>query len=152
MNSVNNKFSTKSGSHVQVQGHLNATGAKPTPITPNKLTSENNKTPKSFFSIPILTSQPKQQQTTNNHVNNNSQINSISTSNSVKFNENQNAEQIYDREKYLTAKYPNHQMALIKKRLKVEFWIDDRLKVLFNINVSVKCRFGSKSNCIVNWF
>lgn len=38
-----------------------------------------------------------------------------------------------DREKYLTAKYPNHQMALIKKRLKVEFWIDDRLKTLFQI-------------------
>ncbi len=38
-----------------------------------------------------------------------------------------------DREKYLTAKYPNHQMALIKKRLKVEFWIDDKLKLLFQV-------------------
>lgn len=42
-------------------------------------------------------------------------------------------EKIDDREKYLTAKYPNHQMALIKKRLKVEFWIDDKLKLLFQI-------------------
>lgn len=41
--------------------------------------------------------------------------------------------QIDEREKYLTAKYPNHQMALIKKRLKVEFWIDEQLKCLFNI-------------------
>jgi protein phosphatase 1 regulatory subunit 14B len=40
---------------------------------------------------------------------------------------------IDEREKYLTAKYPNHQMALIKKRLKVEFWIDEQLKHLFNI-------------------
>ena len=42
-------------------------------------------------------------------------------------------EKIDNREKYLTAKYPNHQMALIKKRLKVEFWIDDKLKLLFQI-------------------
>ena len=46
-------------------------------------------------------------------------------------------EKIDDREKYLTAKYPNHQMALIKKRLKVEFWIDERLKILFQINVRI---------------
>lgn len=45
-------------------------------------------------------------------------------------------EKIDEREKYLTAKYPNHQMALIKKRLKVEFWIDDKLKVLYNGNDS----------------
>lgn len=44
-------------------------------------------------------------------------------------------DKIDEREKYLTAKYPNHQMALIKKRLKVEFWIDEQLKYLFNINV-----------------
>lgn len=45
-------------------------------------------------------------------------------------------DKIDEREKYLTAKYPNHQMALIKKRLKVEFWIDEQVKNLFNINVS----------------
>ena len=44
-------------------------------------------------------------------------------------------DKIDEREKYLTAKYPNHQMALIKKRLKVEFWIDEQLKNLFNITV-----------------
>ncbi len=44
-------------------------------------------------------------------------------------------DKIDEREKYLTAKYPNHQMALIKKRLKVEFWIDEQVKNLFNINV-----------------
>ena len=44
-------------------------------------------------------------------------------------------DKIDEREKYLTAKYPNHQMALIKKRLKVEFWIDEQLKILFDISV-----------------
>lgn len=44
-------------------------------------------------------------------------------------------DKIDEREKYLTAKYPNHQMALIKKRLKVEFWIDEQLKYLFDIDV-----------------
>lgn len=44
-------------------------------------------------------------------------------------------EKIDEREKYLTAKYPNHQMLLIKKRLKVEFWIDEQLKYLFEIKV-----------------
>jgi hypothetical protein len=43
---------------------------------------------------------------------------------------------IDDREKYLTAKYPNHQMALIKKRLKVEFWIDEQLKYLYQVSGS----------------
>ena len=46
-------------------------------------------------------------------------------------------DKIDEREKYLTAKYPNHQMALIKKRLKVEFWIDEQVKNLFNINVGL---------------
>ena len=34
------------------------------------------------------------------------------------------------REKYLTAKYGAHQMALIRKRLKVEMWMFDQLQVL----------------------
>lgn len=51
-------------------------------------------------------------------------------------------DKIDEREKYLTAKYPNHQMALIKKRLKVEFWIDEQVKNLFNINV----KFYSQNN------
>ena len=32
------------------------------------------------------------------------------------------------REKYLTAKYGAHQMALIRKRLKVEMWMFDQLQ------------------------
>ena len=59
-----------------------------------------------------------------------------SHTNSVKFDDFNSTENLDEREKYLTAKYPNHQMALIKKRLKVEFWIDDRLKYLYNIDVS----------------
>ena len=34
------------------------------------------------------------------------------------------------REKYLTAKYGAHQMALIRKRLKVEMWMFDQLQIL----------------------
>ena len=37
------------------------------------------------------------------------------------------------REKHLTAKYPKHQMGLIRKRLAVEDWIDSELKKLFDI-------------------
>jgi hypothetical protein len=37
------------------------------------------------------------------------------------------------REKHLTAKYPKHQMGLIRKRLAVEDWIDAELKKLFDI-------------------
>jgi len=39
-----------------------------------------------------------------------------------------------ERERYLTAKYPKHQMGLIRKRLAVEDWIDAELKRLFNIS------------------
>ena len=49
-------------------------------------------------------------------------------------------EKIDEREKYLTAKYPNHQMLLIKKRLKVEFWIDEQLKHLFEIKVEINVK------------
>ncbi|UJR09061.1 hypothetical protein I4U23_013309 [Adineta vaga] len=38
-----------------------------------------------------------------------------------------------EREKYLTAKYPQQQMQLIRKRLKVEFWLDDQLRILYDI-------------------
>ena len=34
------------------------------------------------------------------------------------------------KEKYLTAKYGAHQMALIRKRLKVEMWMFDQLQEL----------------------
>jgi len=39
-----------------------------------------------------------------------------------------------ERERYLTAKYPKHQMGLIRKRLAVEDWVDTELKRLFNIS------------------
>ena len=34
------------------------------------------------------------------------------------------------REKYLTAKYGAHQMAMIRKRLKVEMWMFDQLQII----------------------
>ena len=40
------------------------------------------------------------------------------------------------REKYLTAKYGSHQMALIRKRLKVEMWMYDKLQEMYTIQVS----------------
>lgn len=35
------------------------------------------------------------------------------------------------KKKYLTAKYGSHQMSLIKKRLRVEMWMYERLQVLY---------------------
>lgn len=41
--------------------------------------------------------------------------------------------QINERKKrYLTAKYGQHQMNLIKKRLKVEMWMYEQLQFLYN--------------------
>ena len=40
-----------------------------------------------------------------------------------------------EREKFLTAKYGAHQMALIRKRLKVEMWMYDHLQKLFSSEV-----------------
>jgi hypothetical protein len=44
----------------------------------------------------------------------------------VNFGENPDGEK--HRKKYLTAKYGTHQMALIRKRLKVEMWMFDQLQ------------------------
>ena len=41
-----------------------------------------------------------------------------------------------EREKFLTAKYGAHQMALIRKRLKVEMWMFDQLQKLYSSEVS----------------
>lgn len=35
--------------------------------------------------------------------------------------------------RFLTAKYPKHQMGLIRRRLNVEDWIDEQLKLLFDV-------------------
>lgn len=41
------------------------------------------------------------------------------------------------REKFLTAKYGSHQMALIRKRLAVEMWLYDELQKLYDSTASV---------------
>ena len=41
-----------------------------------------------------------------------------------------------EREKFLTAKYGAHQMALIRKRLKVEMWMYDHLQKLYTSEAS----------------
>lgn len=92
----------------------------------------------SSSNIPPLSGQYQPIKSIINYSNSNiSDLSSSNNSNSsnVKFSGLIVKEKIDDREKYLTAKYPNHQMALIKKRLKVEFWIDEQLKFLFNITV-----------------
>jgi len=54
--------------------------------------------------------------------------------NSVRFNDlTSTPPKFNEREKYLTAKYPQQQMQLIRKRLKVEFWVDDQLRSLYDI-------------------
>ena len=60
--------------------------------------------------------------------------------NKVNFNGG-GAEDEKKREKYLTAKYGAHQMALIRKRLKVEMWIFDNLQELYETEVSVLLKF-----------
>lgn len=53
--------------------------------------------------------------------------------------------EINDRKKrYLTAKYGQHQMNLIKKRLKVEMWMYEQLQALFQVvSVCVSARVWS---------
>lgn len=45
------------------------------------------------------------------------------------------------REKFLTAKYGAHQMALIRKRLAVEMWMYDELLKLFGTAVRMQMKF-----------
>lgn len=45
------------------------------------------------------------------------------------------------REKFLTAKYGSHQMALIRKRLAVEMWLYDELQKLYESTVSTLRNF-----------
>lgn len=40
------------------------------------------------------------------------------------------------KKKYLTAKYGQHQMNLIKKRLRVEMWMYEQLQILYATEVS----------------
>ncbi|XP_045768903.1 protein phosphatase 1 regulatory subunit 14B [Maniola jurtina] len=49
------------------------------------------------------------------------------------------------REKFLTAKYGSHQMALIRKRLAVEMWLYDELQKLYEAPVSAAAAAGADS-------
>ena len=51
----------------------------------------------------------------------------VETADAVNVNEKQT------KGRFLTAKYPKHQMGLIRRRLLVEDWIDEQLKILFDI-------------------
>ncbi|XP_062570237.1 uncharacterized protein LOC134232300 [Saccostrea cucullata] len=50
----------------------------------------------------------------------------------VSFNHKNKEEEKDKRQKYLTAKYGQHQMMLIRKRLAVEDWLYDKLRELHN--------------------
>lgn len=54
----------------------------------------------------------------------------------VSFNHKNKEEEKDKRQKYLTAKYGQHQMMLIRKRLAVEDWLYDKLRELHNCQVS----------------
>lgn len=45
-----------------------------------------------------------------------------------------NVNEKQSRGRFLTAKYPKHQMGLIRRRLTVEDWIDEQLKLLFDVS------------------
>ena len=62
-------------------------------------------------------------------------------SKAVNFTANPDGEK--HREKYLTAKYGAHQMALIRKRLKVEMWMFDQLQELCESEVSFENIVGN---------
>lgn len=51
----------------------------------------------------------------------------------VSFNEETDDEKNAERKKFLTMKYGQHQLRLVQKRLRVEFWIDAELMLLYNI-------------------
>jgi protein phosphatase 1 regulatory subunit 14B len=53
----------------------------------------------------------------------------------VSFNHKNKEEEKDKRQKYLTAKYGQHQMMLIRKRLAVEDWLFDQLRELYDCQV-----------------
>jgi len=92
-----------------------------------------NKTPAYHREPVVPLAQPvkKPQPVKNTNTRNTSSRESAqSNKNKVNFNGG-GAEDEKKREKYLTAKYGAHQMALIRKRLKVEMWIFDNLQELY---------------------
>ena len=79
--------------------------------------------------------QPSPAQTTNNklYISNPLNSNQNTPDKAVNFTPNPGGEK--KREKYLTAKYGAHQMALIRKRLKGEMWMFDQLQELCDSEV-----------------
>ena len=72
--------------------------------------------------------------------------NENSPNRAVNFTTNPDGEK--KREKYLTAKYGAHQMALIRKRLKVEMWMFDQLQEICESEVRKVKRDTNVSNVI----
>ena len=79
------------------------------------------------------------------HINNPRNSDENTPSKAVNFKTNPDGEK--KREKYLTAKYGAHQMALIRKRLKVEMWMFDQLQELCESEVR-KVEVKNVSNLI----
>ena len=77
-------------------------------------------------------------QTTNNKPQISKPLNSNQNTPDKAVNFTQNPVGEKKREKYLTAKYGAHQMALIRKRLKVEMWMFDQLQEICESEVRRK--------------
>ena len=103
---------------MEVTSHISAPAKSPYHETAKTVVNVVKKTP---VKTPVKTAAP----TTNNS--------SLRSNKNVNFNSNGEDEK--KREKYLTAKYGAHQMALIRKRLKVEMWIFDQLQELYEKEV-----------------
>ena len=88
-----------------------------------------HETAKTVVSVPVKKTPVKTAAPTTNN-------SSLRSNKNVNFNSNGEDEK--KREKYLTAKYGAHQMALIRKRLKVEMWIFDQLQELYEKEVKKK--------------
>ena len=66
----------------------------------------------------------------------------------VGFHSHTNKEEYQEeRKKYLTAKYPQHQMRLIRKRLEVEDWVDTQLRALYDVVSFISCYLNLGQNC-----
>lgn len=64
----------------------------------------------------------------------------------VSFGNTKREEEKEKRQKYLTARYGQHQMMLIRKRLAVEDWLYEKLRDMYNCEVSVNL------NCLSPFF
>lgn len=93
------------------------------------------------YSSPMETYRPTNQSGAINNTTSPTQRQNSSDSNSprghVSFTKPNRDEEKEKRHKYLTARYGQHQMMLIRKRLAVEDWLYEQLRDLYDCQVSI---------------